>query len=130
MFISEFLSEANFGLASLTLHVFLTINNNEKTVLQLVMETGRIGLRLSYERISVVHLKPVGKVKSTHVAGIGEKMASNVMTFALKSTDLRERFNKVYTCNLNDLLFSFWNYLTVVLFNYCYALENVLTSCQ
>ena len=51
MFITEFYSDANFGLAYITLLVYWTINysdNLQSDILQIVTETGPIGLRLSY----------------------------------------------------------------------------------
>ena len=53
MFISEFLSDANFGLAWFTLHVYSMINYNDKIDHFTNSDRDRlIGLRLSYDNFS------------------------------------------------------------------------------
>ena len=55
MFISEFLGDTNFGLASFTLLIYLTIVYiAKKTILQYGTETCRLGLSHSFEKSNQV----------------------------------------------------------------------------
>ena len=66
MFIFEFLSDANFGLASFTILIYSIISyNNRIDRFKIGMETGQIGLRLFYNTIFDLPLSPIVKLFST-----------------------------------------------------------------
>ena len=65
MFVSEFLSNANFCLASFTILMYLhvqLITILRQIILQVVAEIGQIGLRLSYNTLTTFFcLRPICK---------------------------------------------------------------------